>query len=68
MLCVIGGTSGIGFETVKKLMEWNATVIMPVRNLKKGEAVREELTSHLEAFPVHSTGTVELMKLGEFNR
>lgn len=57
---VTGGTSGIGLETVRKLVEWNATVIMPVRNIKKGEDVKKELLSTL---PKSSTGKIELMEM-----
>jgi NAD(P)-dependent dehydrogenase (short-subunit alcohol dehydrogenase family) len=56
---VTGGTSGIGLETVRKLVEWNATVILPVRNIPKGEKVKKEL---LDTTVAH-TGTIELMEM-----
>lgn len=57
---VTGGSSGIGLETVRKLIEWNATVIMPVRNIKKGEDVKNEILSTL---PKSSVGQIELMEM-----
>ena len=56
---VTGGTSGIGLETVRKLVEWNATVIMPVRNIEKGELTRKEIL----ATQVPHTGSIELLHL-----
>lgn len=44
---VTGGSSGIGYETAKKFKEWNATVILPVRNMAKGNAVRQAILSSL---------------------
>lgn len=56
---VTGGSSGIGLETVRKLVEWNASVIMPVRNIQKGELVRKDILST----QVSHTGSIELMIL-----
>jgi NAD(P)-dependent dehydrogenase (short-subunit alcohol dehydrogenase family) len=36
VVIVTGGTSGIGFETAKELAAWGATVLLPVRNSRKG--------------------------------
>lgn len=59
IIIITGGTSGIGLESVRKLIEWNATVIMPVRNIEKGELVRQEILSNSN---IHN-GKIELMKL-----
>jgi NAD(P)-dependent dehydrogenase (short-subunit alcohol dehydrogenase family) len=56
---VTGGSSGIGVETVRKLVEWNATVIMPVRSLAKGEIIRKDI---LLSVP-NSLGKIELMEM-----
>jgi hypothetical protein len=59
VVIVTGGTSGIGLESVRKFVEWNATVILPVRNIPKGELVKK----HLLSTPVSHTGTIELMEM-----
>lgn len=60
-VCVVtGGSSGIGLETVRKLTEWNATVIMPVRSISKGELVKSEIMTSLSPT---SVGSIEVMKL-----
>jgi len=40
---VTGASAGIGKETVRTLAEWNASVVMAVRNVKKGTAVLEDI-------------------------
>eukprot|EP00947_MAST-08B_sp_MAST-8B-sp1_P006184 g6184.t1 len=40
---VTGSTSGIGMETARTLLAWNATVIMPARNKAKVRNVRAAL-------------------------
>lgn len=40
---ISGGNRGIGFETAKKLGEVGITVVIGVRDLKKGEAAAKEL-------------------------
>ena len=39
---VTGSSSGIGYETARVLAEKNATVIMAVRNMKKGKMASGE--------------------------
>lgn len=39
---VTGGTSGIGRASAERLAAWNATVILPVRDMQKGALVRDE--------------------------
>jgi retinol dehydrogenase 12 len=40
-----GSTSGIGLSTAKELVKHATTLILPVRNLQKGEALKIELLS-----------------------
>lgn len=40
---VTGGTDGVGKVTAKDLAKRNATIILPCRNLEKGQKVAEEL-------------------------
>lgn len=49
----------VGLETVRTLVAWNASVIMPVRNMKKGELVKNDIISSLST----SYGSIELMEL-----
>lgn len=41
VVVVTGGTDGIGKETARILAEWNATVVLPARNLTKAEEIKE---------------------------
>ena len=43
IIIVTGATSGIGKETAKVIAKKNGTVILAIRNLKKGEAVVQEI-------------------------
>ena len=43
LIIVTGGSSGIGIETVRALHATGATIYMPVRDVKKGEAVAESI-------------------------
>jgi NAD(P)-dependent dehydrogenase (short-subunit alcohol dehydrogenase family) len=58
IVLVTGGSAGIGLETVKILHDWNATIIMPVRNLTKGLNVVNDIrlhstsTSHIDLYEV----------------
>lgn len=61
VIIVTGGTSGIGLETVRKLVEWNGTVIMPVRNLQKGEVVKNDILS--TSLHINHKGKIELMEM-----
>lgn len=58
-IIVTGGTNGIGRATAEKLAAWNATVVLPVRNVAKGEKVKKEIVGSL---PSGSTGSVELQE------
>jgi hypothetical protein len=55
---VAGGSAGIGAETVKKLYEWNATVLMPVRSVDKGLAVRAAIFADAAATAATTTGSI----------
>ena len=57
---VTGGTSGIGLETVRVLAGWNATVLVPARNLDLGKRVQLELDQELRA--AGSLGSVEIFE------
>jgi NAD(P)-dependent dehydrogenase (short-subunit alcohol dehydrogenase family) len=56
---VTGGTAGLGLETARVLASWNATVVLPARNVTKGEAVKRQLEALL---PRESTGSFRLME------
>ena len=45
VIIVTGGSSGIGIETVRALHATGATIYMPVRDIKKGEAVAESISA-----------------------
>ena len=66
---VTGASSGIGYETAKKLVEWNATVILPVRNVTKGNIMSDDIISSLglshngNGDCVNVSGHVEVMEL-----
>lgn len=57
---VTGGTSGIGLETVRVLARWNATVMVPARNMDLAKRVQLELEQELEASG--SSGGVEMFE------
>jgi NAD(P)-dependent dehydrogenase (short-subunit alcohol dehydrogenase family) len=56
---VTGGSSGIGIETVRKLVQWNCTVFMPVRNIAKAELVKSDILASSSS----SVGSIELMEM-----
>ena len=58
VIIVTGGSSGIGIETVRALHATGATIFMPVRDLKKGEAVAESIRSNSR-----SSGDVIVMEM-----
>jgi NAD(P)-dependent dehydrogenase (short-subunit alcohol dehydrogenase family) len=57
-----GATEGIGKETARIFAEWNvSTLILPVRNEKKGIAVRKEI---LDSLPAESRKKVNIEVVG----
>jgi NAD(P)-dependent dehydrogenase (short-subunit alcohol dehydrogenase family) len=54
---VTGSSSGVGYETARVLAEKNATVILAVRNLKKGNAAAEKILIQ------HPNADVKVMEL-----
>jgi NAD(P)-dependent dehydrogenase (short-subunit alcohol dehydrogenase family) len=54
---VTGSSSGIGYETARALAEKNATVIIAVRNLQKGNAAVEKILGQ------HPNADVKVMEL-----
>jgi len=52
-----GGTAGIGLVNAKVLASWNATVVLPARNMAKAEARKAEIEAEL---PAGSTGRVDI--------
>ncbi len=54
---VTGSSSGIGYETARVLAEKNATVIIAVRNLKKGAVAADRIRSR------HPDADVKVMEL-----
>lgn len=57
VVIVTGSSSGIGYETARVLAEKNATVIMAVRNLKKGNAASEKILGQ------HPNADIKVMEL-----
>ncbi len=53
VIIVTGATSGLGKEATKILSLKNATVIMAVRNTKKGEAVAQEIKNATPKARIH---------------
>ncbi|WP_035618189.1 SDR family NAD(P)-dependent oxidoreductase [Lacticigenium naphthae] len=50
-LCVVSGaTSGVGYETIKKLAAGKANIVMLVRNENKAKAVKEEIEKKHSVF------------------
>jgi NAD(P)-dependent dehydrogenase (short-subunit alcohol dehydrogenase family) len=58
IVIVTGATDGIGVETAKALYAMGATVVIPCRNMKKGEKVLSVIQSQ-----VISSGKIELMPM-----
>ena len=54
---VTGSSSGIGYETARVLAEKNATVIMAVRSLQKGNAAADKILDR------HPNAEVKVMEL-----
>eukprot|EP00439_Symbiodinium_sp_Y106_P080764 s1339_g19.t1 len=48
---ITGATSGLGLWQAEVLARWNASLILPVRDLKKGQALLERLTQEFPAAP-----------------
>jgi NAD(P)-dependent dehydrogenase (short-subunit alcohol dehydrogenase family) len=61
---ITGASSGIGVEIARQLLEVGAsTVILAVRNLAKGEAVRRSLLAHGTIKAANPKAVVKVMKL-----
>jgi len=60
IIVITGANSGLGKEATRVLAEKNATIIMAVRNVKKGEVVASEIRTD---FP-HATIHVHQLDLG----
>jgi NAD(P)-dependent dehydrogenase (short-subunit alcohol dehydrogenase family) len=58
VVIVTGATEGLGVETAKALYAMGATVIVPCRNMEKGENVVKKIQSQ-----VKSGGKIELMSM-----
>lgn len=54
---VTGSSSGIGYETARVLAERNATVVIAVRNLKKGNAASDKIKAD------HQNADIKVMEL-----
>lgn len=68
VIIVTGSTSGIGKETARVLAKKNATVILAVRNVKKGEAVADEIRQEYAAaeLSVRDLDLASLESVGAF--
>ena len=56
-IVVTGATSGIGLKTVEELLFSNAKVIMAIRNIEKGEIIKESLLKE------YNNADIKLIKL-----
>lgn len=61
---VTGATSGLGLWHVEVLAKWNASLVLPVRNISKGEALAARL---LKEFPNTPPAVVKHMDLGSLD-
>ncbi|MBU0983279.1 MAG: SDR family NAD(P)-dependent oxidoreductase [candidate division Zixibacteria bacterium] len=57
IVIITGSSSGIGYETARVLADKNATVIIAVRNLKKGDAAADKIRK------AHSHANLHVMAL-----
>ncbi|CAE7536356.1 RDH14 [Symbiodinium sp. CCMP2456] len=60
-ILITGATSGLGLWQAEVLARWNASLILPVRDLKKGQALLERFT---QEFPASPAPVVMVMDLG----
>ncbi|KAK6062498.1 short-chain dehydrogenase [Seiridium cupressi] len=58
VMLVTGGSSGLGIETVRALYATGATVFAQVRNIPKGQAVRQEILTSIK-----SEGSINLLEM-----
>ncbi|MFT5779564.1 MAG: NAD(P)-dependent dehydrogenase (short-subunit alcohol dehydrogenase family) [Crocinitomicaceae bacterium] len=63
VIVITGASSGLGKEATKVMAQKNATVIMAVRNVKKGESVAEEIRTEFPTADIQ----VHPMDLGSLN-
>jgi len=68
VIIVTGATSGLGKETARVLAKKNATVVMAIRNVKKGEAVVAEFKKDLPnaSFDVRALSLDSLDSIRQF--
>ncbi len=68
VIIITGATSGLGKETARVLAEKNATVVLAIRNVKKGEAVVMEFKKTLPhaSFDVRALSLDSLNSIKEF--
>ncbi|MNO19053.1 2,5-dichloro-2,5-cyclohexadiene-1,4-diol dehydrogenase [compost metagenome] len=57
VVIITGASSGLGLETAKAMAEKNATVILAVRNMEKGQVALDKIKT------VHTGVKARLMKL-----
>jgi len=58
VILITGGTSGIGVETVRALHATGADVYLTARDLRKGQATREDILT-----TSHGRGRLEIIEL-----